>query len=379
MKRSDFVKDAPGKLIDIAEGHVAFVPNPLPPRIEWNAALVRELSEADRVLGELGGIGRTLANPHLLIRPFVHKEAVLSSRIEGTRATLSDLLLFDLEPEEEPEIVDAREVSNYVTALENGLQRIKDLPIGTRIIRELHGVLMQGVRGESAAGEFRRLQVHIGPTKRLADATFIPPPANEIDHLMSDLEKFIHGSAGELPVLIRLALIHYQFESIHPFHDGNGRVGRLLVSVLLTAERILDQPLLYLSAYFERHRDQYYQALRRVSTEGAWHGWLTYFLEAVRVQSLDAVRSADRLLKLREEYHGRTHAARSGLLHKLIDQLFISPATTVPRVAKMLDITQRAAQQNVEKLIEAKVLREITGRRRYRIFLADELIRAIEA
>src|ERR1041385_1914142 len=280
MKRSDFVNDAPGKLIDIGEGHVAFIPDPLPPRIDWDAALVKAVSEADRTLGELAGIGRTLANPHLLIRPFMQNEAVLSSRIEGTRATVSDLLLCDREPEEQPEVVDAREVSNYVTALEDGLQRIKELPVGTRVIRELHRILMEGVRGQDASGEFRRLPVHIGPTKRLADATFIPPPANEIDRLMSDLEKFIHATT-ELPVLVRLALIHYQFETIHPFHDGNGRVGRLLVSVLLTAEGILDQPLLYLSAYFERHRDQNYRALRRVSTEGAWHAWLHYFLEEI--------------------------------------------------------------------------------------------------
>jgi Fic family protein len=293
---------------------------------------------------------------------------------------LSELLLFDLGSDDvEPEIVDAREVSNYVVALETGLVRLQELPIGTRLIRELHRLLLEGVRGQGGAGEFRRLQVHIGPTMRIADATFIPPPANEIDPLMSALEKFIHAES-DLPALVRMALIHYQFETIHPFHDGNGRVGRLLVSLLLSAERVLDQPLLYLSAYFERHREQYYRSLRRVSTDGAWSDWLLYFLEAVRVQSLEAVRSAGGLLTLRDEYHQRLHVARSSaLVHRLIDELFVVPAVTVTRVAKMLDLTHRGAQQNVEKLIEAKILREITGRRRNRIFLAEEIIRAIEA
>lgn len=380
MRRSDFQGQIAGRLADVSGGHVAFVPDDLPPRLNWDARLATAVSGAERALGELAGTGRTLANPHLLIRPFVQKEAVLSSRIEGTRATLSDLLLFDLETKHEPEVMDAREVSNYVVALETGLDRIKTVPIGTRVIRELHGILLGGVRGgDSAAGEYRTLQVHIGPTKRLEDATFIPPPANEIDGLMSRLEHFIH-SRSDLPALVRFALVHYQFEAIHPFFDGNGRVGRLLISLLLSAEQILDQPLLYLSAYFERHRERYYSALRRVSTHGAWSDWIYYFLEAVQSQSLEAIDAARRLLALRDDYHRRLQTARSSaLIHKLVDELFVYPAMSGPRAAKLLGVTWRAAQQNIDKLVEAKILREITGRKRNRIFLAEEIVRKIEA
>ncbi len=379
MRRDDFQEGVPGRLIDIGGGHVAFVPDDLPPRLTWSAGLAKTVAEADRALGQLEGTGRTLANPHLLLRPFVQKEAVLSSRIEGTRATLSDLLLFDLETEREPDVVDTREVSNYVVALETGLRRIQDIPISTRVIRELHSQLLRGVRGgESAAGDFRRLQVHIGPTTRLEDATFIPPPANEIDRLMSNLEQFIH-SRSDMPALVRFALIHYQFEAIHPFHDGNGRVGRLLISLLLSAEQILDQPLLYLSAYFEQSRDRYYSALRRVSTHGEWVDWILYFVEGVRSQSLEAIEAARRLLALRDAYHARLQTARSSaLVHKLIDDLFVYPAMSISRAGKLLGVTWRAAQQNVEKLVDARILREITGQKRNRIFLADEIVRSIE-
>lgn len=378
MQRVDFVDNAPGRLVDIGGGHVAFVPDDLPPRLSWDTTLVKSISDADRALGQLAGTGHTLTNPHLLIRPFVQKEAVLSSRIEGTRATLSDLLLFDLEPNRPPSVVDTREVSNYVAALESGLKRIHDIPIGTRVIRELHEMLLRGVRGSEASGEFRRLQVHIGPTTRLEDATFIPAPSNEIDGLMNHLENFIH-TKSELPALVRFALIHYQFEAIHPFSDGNGRIGRLLISLLLSSERILDQPLLYLSAFFERNRDRYYTALRRVSTHGAWNDWILYFLEAVRSQSIEAIDAAGRLLGLRDTYHKRLHTARSSaLIHKLIDDLFVYPAMSVPRAAKLLGVTWRAAQLNIEKLVQAKILREITGQKRNRIYFAEEIVRSIE-
>lgn len=266
---------------------------------------------------------------------FMRKESVLSSRISGTSATLSELLLSDIDEM-------TCDVASYVAAFETGLARINDLPIGTRLMRELHRALLNDGRLQNEIGE---------------------------------LETFIHSSA-DLPTLVRLALIHDQFEAIRPFHDGNGRIGRLLVSLLLITEGLLDQPLLCLSAYFERHRDRYDRALRRVSTDGAWREWVAYFLEAVRAQSRDAIRSVRALLQLRDAYHERV---RGELAHKLIDELFIAPATSVSCVMKLLDITHRAAQQNVEKLIAAKIVREVTGRRRYRIFLAEEIIRAIEA
>lgn len=378
VTRADFTPHSPGTLTDIGGGFVAFIPDPLPPSIEWTGELVAYLSAADQALGQLAGVGRTLPNPHLLIRPFLQKEAVLSSRIEGTRASLADLLFFDLEPTSEPEVADAREVRNYVLALEHGLQRIETLPIGSRLISELHAMLLDGVRGAGAAGELRRLQVHIGPSRRMNDATFIPAPANEIPRLLGELEHFIH-ERKELPALIRFALTHYQFEAIHPFHDGNGRIGRLLVSLLLCAEGLLPQPLLYLSAYFERTRPDYYRNLREISTEGRWTQWLTYFLEGVREQSHAAIATANRLATLRAEYHERLHAPRAtGLLHKLVDELFMTPATTIPQVAQLLEITYRSAQQNVERLVLADVLREITGQKRNRVFISDEILAALD-
>ena len=238
--------------------------------------------------------------------------------------------------------------------------------------------MSDGVRGAGGAGELRRLQVHIGPSARMGDATFIPAPANEIPRLLSDLEKFIH-SDSEIPALLRLAMIHYQFESIHPFHDGNGRIGRLLISLLLASEKILPQPLLYLSAFFERHRPEYYENLLHVSTRGSWNEWFLYFLEAVRDQSLDAITTANRLSDLRDDCHARLHMPRAtGLLHKLVDSLFGNPALTVSQAARLLSVTYRAAQQNVDRLVESGILREVTGRKRNRIFISDEIIRAVE-
>lgn len=378
VSRADFAPDAPGALVDIGGGFVAFVPHPLPPAFEWTSALVQSLSSAERAVGELAGVGRTLANPHLLIRPFLQNEAVLSSRIEGTRASLPDLLLFDVEPDGTPETSDVREVRNYVIALEHGLGRLESLPIGTRLLCEMHRLLLDGVRGGESAGELRRLQVHIGSSRRMADARFIPAPANEIARLLGDLERFIH-SPSEIPVLLRLAMTHYQFEAIHPFHDGNGRIGRLLISLLISSERLLPQPLLYLSAFFERHRDEYYARLREVSTRGAWIEWFLYFLEAVRRQSLGAIETVDRLMTLRDEFHSRLHTPRAtGLVHKLVDALFASPALSIPQAARILGVTYRAAQQNVERLVQAGIVREATGQKRNRIFISDAIVVAVE-
>jgi Fic family protein len=378
VKRVDFTSEAPGELASIGGDFVAFVPASLPPPMDWTDDLVAALSAADQAVGELAGVGRALPNPHLLIRPFLQKEAVLSSRIEGTRASLSDLLLFDLEPAADPEVGDTREVRNYVIALEEGLRRVESLPIGTRLLLELHGVLLDGVRGGAGAGELRRLQVHIGPSTRMSEATFIPAPANEIPRLLSELEHFIHENRT-LPPLIRIALTHYQFEAIHPFHDGNGRIGRLIITLLLCTEKVLPQPLLYLSAYFERNRAAYYGNLRAVSTQGRWNHWLTYFLEGVRQQSHDAIATANELATLRGEFHQRLHTPRvTGLLHKLVDALFLSPAITIRQAATLLEVTYRSAQQNVDRLVQSGILREITGLKRNRIFISDEIIRAVE-
>src|SRR5436309_5025335 len=336
MQPSDFTEKAPGRPIKTAQDYWAFVPQPLPPALEIDWDLANTLSEADRSLSELSGVARTLPNPHLLIAPFVRREAVLSSRIEGTQAGFSDLLFFEAAPSAKPPIEDVKEVANYVSALEHGLARLKDLPVSLRLIREMHERLMHGVRGDTMTpGEFRRSQNWIGPPGcTLADAAFVPPPVAEMTQALRDFEKYLH-EPPVLPPLVRLALIHYQFEAIHPFLDGNGRIGRLLITLLLCAEGLLPQPLLYLSAYFERHRLEYYRLLLAVSQSGGWSEWICFFLRGVAEQSNDAIRRSDRLLQLMQDYRERLQSARtSALLLQLVDRLFMTPATTVARTAE---------------------------------------------
>ena len=357
------------------------MPNALPPPLAatWNLTL--ENSQADRALSVLAGVARTLPNPHLLISPFIRREAVLSSRIEGTQASFSDLLFFEASGEKEMYSPDVVEVSNYVRALEYGLKRLEKLPVSLRLIREIHERLTEGVRGEYLTpGEFRRSQNWIGATGcTLMDATFVPPPEEEMKDALDLLEKYLHAPT-EHPHLIRLALIHYQFEAIHPFLDGNGRVGRLLITLLLCADELLPQPLLYLSAYFEQNRREYYRLLLAVSQEGAWSEWVAFFLRGVVQQSEDAIRRSNRLLDLWMQYRQRLQSPRSSALTlRLLEQLFSCPAITAAGTARRLDVTHRSAQLNIEKLAQAGILREETGRRRNRIFVAPEIVRIIEA
>jgi Fic family protein len=274
MQPSDFTDNKSGRVIKTPQGYWAFVPNPLPPKLEINWELAGNISEADRALSELAGVARTLPNPHLFIGPFIRREAVLSSRIEGTQAGLSDLFFFEASQSATPQTPDVHEVANYVNALEYGLARLKDLPISLRLIREMHERLMKEVRGETMTpGEFRRSQNWIGPPGCvLIDATFVPPPVDEMTAALGELEKYLH-TPSSLPPLVRSALVHYQFEAIHPFLDGNGRIGRLLLTLLLCTERLLPQPLLYLSAFFERNRQDYYRLLLSVSQAGTWTEW----------------------------------------------------------------------------------------------------------
>jgi Fic family protein len=343
-------------------------------------SIMRVLSAADRALSELAGIARTLPNPHLLIGPFIRREALLSSRIEGTQASFSDLLFFEAANLRENEVPDVREVFNYVQALEYGLARLKDLPVSLRLIREMHERLLGGVRGQDRTpGEFRRSQNWIGPPGcTLMDATYVPPPEHEMLEALGEFEKYLHRRS-ELPPLIRLALIHYQFESIHPFLDGNGRLGRLLVSLLLCTERLLPQPLLYLSAFFERYRDDYYRLLLNVSQKGEWTEWISFFLRAVAIQSKDAIERSDKLLGLWKDYRNRLQGARaSALLLQLVDDLFTYPAITNHKASERLNITPRSTQLNIEKLVKTGILKEVTEQKRNRIYIAPEIIGIIE-
>jgi Fic family protein len=379
MKKSEFTPAAPGRLHPVGDEVVSFIPALLPPSFKWTGEVVRDLSAADQAVGRLAGVAPSLPNSKLLIRTFLGKEAVLSSRIEGTRASLEQLFLFEASPETEPEVPDVQEVRNYFHALQHGLESLDALPIGVRLIRNLHQRLMHEVRGAETAGEFRRVPVWIGPPgSPMNRATFIPPPANEVPDLLSDWEKFVHASE-HWPALVRIAIAHYQFEAIHPFMDGNGRVGRLLITLMLAAEKILPEPLLYLSAFFEKNRQEYYERLRAVSTRGDWEGWIRYFLRGVREQSLDAIDRANKLLNLRESYRHRFQTARStALIHGLIDRLFINPVISIPQAAERLEVTYRSAKLNVEALEQEGILREITGQKRNRMYLAEEIVRTIE-
>jgi Fic family protein len=380
MQPDDFKEDASGRVIRTNLGYCAFVPNPLDPVVDFDLALINALSRADRALSELAGIARTLPNPHLLLRPFMRREAVLSSRIEGTQASLSDLLYFEAANTDEPALPDVREVANYVRAIEHGLERLGTLPLSLRLIREMHEQLMQGVRGEhQTPGEFRRSQNWIGPPGcTLMDATYVPPPVEEMERALDLFEKYLHAEP-RLPLLVRLALIHYQFEAIHPFLDGNGRIGRLLITLLLCVDGMLSQPLLYLSAYFERHRDEYYHRLMEVSRSGDWNAWILYFLKGVEVQSRDAIERSDALLSLWGSYRGRLQEARaSALLLRLVDELFSYPAINANMAAASLGVTFPSAQANIDKLIAAGILVEATGQKRNRIYVAREIVAAIE-
>jgi len=316
-----------------------------------------------------------LPNPHLLIGPFKRREAVLSSRIEGTQASLSDLVLFEVRQASAAPGSDVIEVANYVAALEYGLSRRATLPLSKRLIAEMHGILMRGVRSQDRTpGLYRTTQNWIGPPGcTLRDATFIPPPPEQLHECLDELERFLHRPS-EIPPIVRLAMIHYQFEAIHPFIDGNGRIGRLLVTLILCMDGVLPGPLLYLSAFLEKHRDEYYRRLLAVSQHGDWLGWALFFLRGVTEQAMDAVERADALVALRAKYHASFQQARSSaLLLKLIDALFDLPALTVARASAVLDVTARAAQLNIDKLVEAGVLREATGQARNRIWVADEI------
>ena len=385
MRREEFTPNAPGTLVRATEGHWTFEPAALPPPPEsvgLDFRLACQLSDADKALGELAGVGRMLPNPHLLIRPFVRREAVLSSRIEGTVTRLDQLFLFEAEPEHASHPSDVTEVANYVHALEYGLERLKKgLPLCLRLIREVHEKLLKGVRGsEKGPGQFRRCGVAIGRQGQdQADARFVPPTHTALEPMLRNFEQFLN-TPGDLPVVVQLALCHYQFETIHPFMDGNGRVGRLLITMMLCERGTLPQPLLYLSAFFERNEQEYKDCLLEVSHRGAWKEWIAFFARGVTEQARDAVRRTNRLLDLGKQYQRRvTEVARSAAALLLLDELFASPFITVSGAAAALHLTYPAAQNNVSKLVAAGILREMTGRTTNRIYVADDILKLLDA
>lgn len=378
MDTALFKNSPSGKLVRATGRYWAFVPTPLPPSLEWDAVLVSQISRADLALGTLSGIGETLPNPHLLIYPFIRREAVLSSRIEGTQSSLSDLLLFEATKVEKQR--DVREVQNYVRAIEYGLKRLDELPLSLRLIRELHGILMERVRGEHATrGEFRQSQNWIGPPGcSLNEASFVPPPVPEMQDALDQLEKFLHADT-DLPPLVQLALIHYQFETIHPFLDGNGRIGRLLITLFLCERGILTKPLLYLSAFFERHRREYYERLLQVSQKGAWGQWIQFFLQAVVNQSSDAVQRSRRLLDLHQDYH-RTSLEKHlpPTAGQLIELILMRPVLNLRIAQELLGVTFPTAQKAIRVLEDEGILVEITGGKRNKTYAAEEILKILE-
>jgi Fic family protein len=372
----DFSKPT-GKLVPTIKG-LAFVPDPLPPGSINLANLVLPLSRAERALGELSGVGRTLHNPYLLIRPFMRREAVASSKIEGTVTTLSQLFLFEVDQESDRAPPDAREVWNYVRALEHSLSRLNEIPISGRLIKEAHRILLTDVQSHRGAaivpGEYRKDQNWIG-ARVIENARFVPPPPQEVEEAMARLEKYIHRDDAEMPLLVRLALIHYQFETIHPFPDGNGRVGRLLIPLILCERKEISEPLLYMSNYFEKNYENYIDSLLNVSKLGLWEQWIKLFLEGVAETCRDAIQKARALQDLQAVYHDRVQRARSSaLLPRLIDLLFEHPAITVPYATERLDITYNATKNNIERLVHNKILRPSTDDHRPKVFFADEII-----
>ncbi len=363
-----------GQYVTQAAGYRAFIPAPLPPNppLHLDGELHSLLSAADRALGRLDGSVLTLPNPDLFVLMYVRKEAVLSSQIEGTQSSLQDLLAAEAELFDAATPKDVDEVINYVTAMKHGITRLSELPVSVRLIREIHEKLMKGVRGGLLQpGELRRSQNWIGPAGcTLTTATFVPPPHHLVPEVLGDLEKFIHAH-DDLPPLIKIALAHVQFETIHPFLDGNGRVGRLLITFLLTEGGVLHKPVLYLSHYFKQNRQEYYEHLQAVRDRGAWEAWLKFFLEGVTIVATEATDTARRIQLLREQHRSAItdklgRAAGNG--HKVLEYLFDRPIIAVNDVPRLTGTTYPAANSLVSKLVELGVLREMTGHTRNRRF-----------
>ena len=373
-----------GRFVKQPSGYKAFIPEALPPTnpaLEITPDIQIRLSRADRALGRLDGSIQTLPDPDLFVFMYIRKEAVLSSQIEGTQSSLSDVLeaeadLFGYAPLRKRQ--DVFEVINYINALNHGLNRLHEIPVSVRLTKEIHAKLLNGVRGsELEIGEFRRTQNWIGPQGcTLNEALFVPPPPADMLKAISDLEKFIHSNS-DLPLLLKIGLIHAQFETIHPFLDGNGRVGRLLIIFLLCNEKVLLKPVLYLSHYFKQHRAQYYDLLQNIRTGGDWEEWLIFFLDGIFIVSEEATETARRIVQLREAHRkiiqyvfGRT--AANGL--RILEHLYSQPIIAVADIVELTAVSYQAANQLMERFVKAQILTEVTGGARNRKYRYNEYI-----
>jgi len=351
----------------------AFIPSPLPPNppLEMNAQRQQLLERATLALGRLDSVTLLLPDPDLFLYAYVRREAVLSSQIEGTQSSLAQLLLFELEEAPGAPMDDVVEVSNYVAALDHGLKRLHEgFPLSNRLIREMHAVLLSRARGsEKSPGEFRRTQNWIGGT-RPGNAHFVPPPPGYVQECMAELERFLDGENNPYPALIKAALAHVQFETIHPFLDGNGRLGRLLIAFILHHDGLLSQPLLYLSLYFKQHRSEYYRLLDVVRTEGDWEAWVDFFLEGVEHTATNAVETDKRLLSLfqQDEQIIQEHTRAASTALRVFRVLCERPLVTLNQVCGRTGLSFPAVSRAMENLINLNVVNEITGQRRNRVF-----------
>jgi Fic family protein len=366
-----------GKVIHDPKGFYAFVPAKLPPAIEFDQDLAVALSRADAALSELSGYGQMLPNPHVLIGSSVRREAMMSSQIEGTQATMSEILLDEATPASSPRPkndADLAEVRNYISALNYGIERLRALPLSLRLVREIHQKLMTGVRGHHATpGEFRRSQNWIGPPgSNPMNAVYVPPPVEEMNELLSDWEKYLHVR-NSMPELIQCAILHEQFEAIHPFLDGNGRMGRLMITLFLIERGRLSQPLLYLSDFIERHKSDYYELLQRIRTHGEWTPWIRYFLTGVEATARDAALRARNVTSLREMLMRETKGAAG-----LVDSLLANPYITISTAAKVLGVTVPTATRQIRDLESKGILKETTGRGWRKVYVSEKILAVLE-
>lgn len=367
-----------GRYISQPTGYRAFIPAPLPPNppINLKGDLQVLLSNADRALGRLDGSIQTLPNPDLFVAMYVRKEAVLSSQIEGTQSSLQDLLSAEANIFNPNRPKDVNEVINYVAAMNLGLDRLKSLPVSVRLFREIHAQLVQGVRGQHLTpGELRTTQNWIGPQGcRLSEASFIPPPPRDVPEALGNLETFLHKTTG-IPLLIKIGLAHAQFETIHPFLDGNGRIGRLLITFLLCEQNVLTKPVLYLSHYFKRYRQQYYEILQAIRDDGDWENWLTFFLTGVAAVSHQAALTAQKILRLREKHRQKIinqFRGTSGNGLRVLEYLFQNPIISVDQARDLTSTTFPPANNLVGRFVKHGILREFTGQKRNRRFIYQD-------
>lgn len=378
MSATDPKRQAHGRQVEHLDGYRTYVPAPLPPPVTFSADVWRALSDADRLIGRLAGEARGLPNLHVLMRPFVRREAVLSSKIEGTTTTLPELLAQEAGAEVDRDPDDLAEVANYIAALDLGVLRLKTGRISLELVKGLHRQLMNGVRGHTKSpGQFRTSPVFIGrPGSRIHDATYVPPPAGEVPACLDAWETYLRDRT--LPPLVQLALLHYQFEAIHPFRDGNGRVGRLINTLFLLERGLLHTPLLYLSAFFEATRQEYYRRLLAVSRKGEWDEWVAYVLNGVARQSEDAVSRAVRITALLDGWRRLLVGARSDLPLKLVDDLAANPYCVVKAIAKREKVAYTTAERAVEMLAKFKILRQVNKAERDRLFCATAILDILE-